>query len=99
MIDRIMSFIRPLMRKEVQNALKFHLPAADTLFEFIPKEMVPKEYGGDGPSVDFLKERIDKLLTTKREFLMDGDYWRMNLSKEDIEINGNSVDLKNLAID
>lgn len=94
-----MSFMRPLMRKEVQNALKFHLPASETLFEFIPKEMVPKEYGGDGASVDFYKERIDNLLVQKRGFLMDGDYWRMNLSKQDLEINGNSVDLKNLAID
>lgn len=58
--------MRPLMRKEVQNALKFHLPASETIFEFIPKDMVPQEYGGDGPSLDTYKERISKLLVTKR---------------------------------
>lgn len=54
------------MRKEVQNALKFHLPESETLFEYIPKEMVPSEYGGTGVSIDYHKANMDNLLKTRR---------------------------------
>ncbi|XP_063695767.1 alpha-tocopherol transfer protein-like [Culicoides brevitarsis] len=98
-VDKILSFIKPLMKKEVTNSLKFHLPNSETIFEYIPKDMLPVEYGGEGPSMDELKKDIVKQIESKRDYLTDMSYWKMNFSKQQQEINANLVDLKNLSID
>lgn len=96
-IDRILTVLKPLMRKEVQESLKFHVPKSTTIFEFIPKEMLPKEYGGDGPSLDDLKETWKGHIQNQQDYLTNPDYWKSNSCEP--EINGNISNFQALAID
>jgi hypothetical protein len=37
-----MSLIKPLLKPEVAARFQFHTPDSDTIFQFIPKEMLPE---------------------------------------------------------
>lgn len=99
LIDRILTIVKPLMRKEVQEALKFHLPNSETIFDDIPKNILPIEYGGEGMSLDAVKKIMDASIRENREYLMNEEYWKLNLSRREEEINGNLTNFKDLAID
>lgn len=44
-LSKLMSFIKPFMNKEVTDSLQFHTNI-ETLYEIIPKELLPIELGG-----------------------------------------------------
>uniref|UniRef100_A0A336LQI6 CSON012290 protein n=1 Tax=Culicoides sonorensis TaxID=179676 RepID=A0A336LQI6_CULSO len=98
-IDKILSYMKPLMKKEVRDSIKCHLPNSSTILEFIPKEMLPVEYGGEGPSMDVMKKDIQSQIEKSQNYLTDLAYWKMNWSKQEEEINANNVDLRSLSID
>lgn len=56
LINRVMSIIRPFLKTEVAERIQTHLPNSDTLYKFIPKDILPKEYGGSGGAIDDLRE-------------------------------------------
>lgn len=42
LLNRIMSLIKPLLKPEVAARFHFHEPDSDTLFEFVPRDMLPE---------------------------------------------------------
>jgi hypothetical protein len=58
-----MWLIKPFVRTENFNMIKFHTPGSETLFKFLPKEFLPNEYGGSAGSIESMKkywmERIE----------------------------------------
>jgi hypothetical protein len=61
-----MSWIRPLMKPEVQARLNFHAPNSETLFDFVPRDVLPKEYDGYAESIKVTKDFWMKRLHEKR---------------------------------
>lgn len=61
-----MSWIRPLMKPEVQARLNFHAPNTDTLYNFVPREILPREYDGHAGSIKEIKEYWIKRLHERR---------------------------------
>lgn len=66
LITKIMSWIRPLMKPEVQARLNFHAPNTDTLLKFVPREVLPKEYGGFAGGFQDMRDFWMKRLHEKR---------------------------------
>lgn len=64
--DRFMSLVRPLLRKEVAESFQFHSKGAETLHKFVPKELLPKEYGGNMGSMDDLHQEWMKTIGSRR---------------------------------
>lgn len=56
LISRVMSLIKPLLKPEVAERFQFHTPDSETIFEFIPREMLPEEYGGKAGPISVMKE-------------------------------------------
>lgn len=46
--------------------IHFHLPNAETPFEYFPREMLTEEYGGKAGKMSDLKEKWNKILEEKR---------------------------------
>lgn len=46
--------------------LNFHKPNSDTLYEFVPKDLLPAEYGGKCGEIRDIKEDFGKLLQKNR---------------------------------
>ncbi|KAG5875459.1 hypothetical protein JTB14_008737 [Gonioctena quinquepunctata] len=65
-MDRILAMMRPFMKKQVADAFIMHTQL-DTLFERIPKEIFPEEYGGACESTKLLHERYKSLINENAE--------------------------------
>lgn len=75
LIEKIMSVVKPLMSSEVADAVKIHMENSNTIFDFLSRDFLPSEYGGNAASLDETKKIMGKTLRERRDYLMDPDYW------------------------
>ena len=64
-IPKLMSFVKPFLKTEVSESMKFHTNF-ESLHEIIPKECLPNEYGGYVGKLDDLNENWMKVMLSKR---------------------------------
>ncbi|KMZ07831.1 alpha-tocopherol transfer protein-like isoform X2 [Drosophila simulans] len=74
-LDRIVSVVKPFISDEVFKLIRFHTQSINTLYEFVPREMLPEEYGGGAGSLEALRTHTQKALVEHRDYLMDPDHW------------------------
>lgn len=46
--------------------MHFHKPDSDTLYKFVPKDLLPTEYGGKSGDVKDIKAAVKKALDSHR---------------------------------
>lgn len=52
LVDTIVNFVRPFLKEKIRQRIHFH-SNLESLYKFVPKTMLPTEYGGDaGPVKD-----------------------------------------------
>lgn len=97
LINRIMSLIKPLLKPEVAARFQFHTPGSDTLYKFIPKEILPEEYGGDAGPIKVIKDYWTKLILQRR--WVDCDYvdWRLALNLKILFFHLCKIDLESTS--
>lgn len=49
MMDRFMSLVKPFMKKEIIESMKFHT-SLESLYDTLPRELLPNEFGGNAGS-------------------------------------------------
>lgn len=64
-MERFLAFLRPFMKKEILDSLKFHT-STETLFEYLPRELLPDEFGGTAGKCDDLHKDWLKIVESKR---------------------------------
>lgn len=64
--NRIMALIRPFLKPEVAARFQFHTPGSETLYKFIPKDVLPEEYGGNAGPIENIKEHWVNLFIQRR---------------------------------
>lgn len=75
-IETAMRFVKPFMYDRLYNALKFHNAGnIEDLYEYVPREILPVDYGGDEKPMAELKEFWVSMFEENREFLMDDCYY------------------------
>jgi hypothetical protein len=50
LVDKIMTFVKPFLKEKIRDRIFLHSNLED-LYKYIPKEMLPSEYGGDAGSI------------------------------------------------
>ncbi|XP_075154595.1 alpha-tocopherol transfer protein isoform X2 [Haematobia irritans] len=91
-LDKVLSVVKPFMSRELMQVLHTHLPNSDTPYKFIPRDLLPDEYGGKVGKMSDIRQHWMTKLKEMREYLMDDSRWKMN--------NADIVDnLQNLEID
>lgn len=65
-VDRLMSLIRPFLRKEVADSFRFHSSGTESLHNFVPKEILPVDYGGNLGNLDDLHQEWMNTFESKR---------------------------------
>jgi len=75
------AFFSNFMNDKIKRRVKFHGNKFESLYEEVNKEILPKEYGGDGPSFSeltgkFINEIIAKFLM---EISINVEYWKKKL--------------------
>lgn len=46
LLDKLMMLLRPFLGAKAMKVIHFHLPNTTTLFDFVPREVLPEEFGG-----------------------------------------------------
>lgn len=90
-LDRVMYLVKPFMKKKVANMLHFHLPNSETLYEHVPKDALPDEYGGKQA---IAKHKADwfKRIDTLRDYFTDDTRWKIDESRKSNINNNNNND-------
>lgn len=50
LVDTIVSFVKPFLKEKIRERIHIHSNIED-LYKFVPKEMLPSEYGGNAGSI------------------------------------------------
>jgi uncharacterized protein (DUF2267 family) len=62
MLNTVLAVLKPMMKAEVAAYIHTHLPNSETLFDFVPREVIPAEYGGKaGPIEEIRKFTLEYL--------------------------------------
>ncbi|XP_070852427.1 alpha-tocopherol transfer protein-like isoform X2 [Drosophila suzukii] len=68
-MDKILALMTPFMKKELTTVLHVHSDMKE-FYKFVPKEMLPNEYGGQVEETNIAKEiYYKKLLDNRKEML------------------------------
>ncbi|XP_061399015.1 alpha-tocopherol transfer protein-like [Musca vetustissima] len=76
-LDKMLRVVKPFINKEVFEMIHFHTTGIETLYEHVPKDMLPDEYGGKAGKLSDLKDEFTKTLLENRDYLMDPNQWRI----------------------
>lgn len=64
-MERFFAFIKPFLKKEIYESIKFH-SSTETLFEYFPKELLPEEFGGTAGKCEDHHRNWLKIVESKR---------------------------------
>lgn len=95
-IDKIFAVVKPLCSKEVIDMVHFHLPNSDTLYKFIPQQILPSEYGGEAGTIAEIKKVWKEQLEGNRAFFLNDRQWQVNESKRPLESKENNKEILNM---
>ncbi|XP_034107233.1 alpha-tocopherol transfer protein-like [Drosophila albomicans] len=76
-LDRMMAMMKPFIREEILQLMHYHTEGLDSLYEKIPRDMLPNEYGGKAGSMTELKAQWLQNIKEKTPYLRDDKYWRI----------------------
>lgn len=76
-MEKLLAMMKPFLNKDVIESLKVH-STLDTLYEYVPKELLPAEYGGDKYSLTELQPHVKAFLEEKREYILNDDNWKID---------------------
>jgi len=65
MMDRFMSFVKPFMKKEIIETIKFHT-SLESLYDTLSRELLPNEFGGSAGSIEDIHRDWLKVVESKR---------------------------------
>lgn len=82
-LDKLMMLVKPFLKGEVAAMMYFH-SNVDSLNKYIPRDLLPDEYGGKaGKLADIKAEWYAKLLEY-RDYMLDDLRWKVNESKRPV---------------
>ncbi|XP_011295725.1 alpha-tocopherol transfer protein-like [Musca domestica] len=81
-LDKVLAFLKPFMNRELYDMMKCHTKGLESLYECIPKDMLPEEYGGNAGGMAELSLAYRDYVVKMRPLLMDPDYWTVQTSSE-----------------
>ncbi|XP_046966650.1 clavesin-1-like [Vanessa cardui] len=72
-IGKLFAICKPFLKAEVAKLIKFHEPNSDTLYQDVPQDLLPTEYGGKAGSIDQIKRYWIKRVEAKRDWFLAND--------------------------
>ncbi|XP_063903669.1 alpha-tocopherol transfer protein-like [Zophobas morio] len=69
-VSRIQGIFKMVLRPKIYDKLKIDSDL-ESLYQVIPKECLPSEYGGSCSSIQSLLKKWDEVLQTHRDFFLE----------------------------
>lgn len=70
-----MALVRPFLKKELFDVMHFHTSGYESLYEHVPKNLLPIEYGGNAGNIDDIYDEWLEVMQKHREYLNDDLNW------------------------
>lgn len=51
LIDTVINWVKPFLKEKIRNRIHVHPDGLESLYKFVPREILPTEYGGDAGSL------------------------------------------------
>ncbi|XP_025421471.1 alpha-tocopherol transfer protein-like [Sipha flava] len=80
-IDMITSMTKPFMKKELSEKLFYHSVNSETIFEHVPKEIMPIEFGGSGKSIKDIEVDTYNNIKEMRQWFLEEERFRVDEQK------------------
>ncbi|XP_031330818.1 alpha-tocopherol transfer protein-like [Photinus pyralis] len=81
-VNLLMPLVKPFMKKELLTLLHFH-DSYESLCKFLPREILPADLGGKGPTTRELHEDMQKSFTDYSDFFVEQESFVSNESLRD----------------
>lgn len=104
-MDKLLAMMRPFMKKELMDMLHVHSTMDTFMDKFIPKAIMPNEYGGSaGPVKDVVEKcyaevRNNQAFYTEEETRRVNEKLRPGKPKTESDIFGTEGNFKQLQFD
>lgn len=59
LVDTIVNFVKPFLKEKIRERIHLH-SSMDSLYKFVPKDMLPVEYGGQAGNIKDLNGKKNK---------------------------------------
>jgi len=79
LVDTIVSFVKPFLKEKIRERIHIHSNIED-LYKFVPKEMLPSEYGGNAGSIKDLNEQWRNKMKEFSQWFKDQENSKANES-------------------
>ena len=76
-LTRIMTLIRPFVKKELFDVMHFHTSGYESLYKHVPRDVLPEEYGGYAGKFDDLFEEYKRTLYAEKDYIKDDSNWQL----------------------
>lgn len=76
-LTKLMSLIRPFVNKTLMETMHFHSSGYESLHEFVPKELLPFEYGGHAGDIFTINRATIESVECQRGHLLDDSNWNL----------------------
>lgn len=74
---KLIALVRPFLRKELFDVMHFHSSGYASLYEHIPRYMLPDEYGGMAGKLDEIYKKSLELVERQSDYLKDDKNWQL----------------------
>lgn len=77
-LTKIMTLVRPFIKKELFDVMHFHTAGYESLYEHVPKHLLPAEYGGDAGKIEDIFSEWFSVMEKHKEYLKDDLNWKLS---------------------
>lgn len=76
-VDTIVNFVKPFLKEKIRERIHIH-SKMDDLYKFVPKAMLPTEYGGDAGSIKDINETWRTKMATYTQWFKEQEASKAN---------------------
>ncbi|XP_028160433.1 alpha-tocopherol transfer protein-like isoform X3 [Ostrinia furnacalis] len=76
-IDTVVGIVKPFLKEKIRNRIFIHTDLT-TLYEHVPKEILPEEYGGDAGPMDVYNKAWQKKLEEYKDWFLEQESVKAN---------------------
>lgn len=79
-VDFLFNWVKPFLKEKIKKRVHFHT-TLESLYEFVPKEMIPEEYGGTGGKLEDFNNEWFGILKENRPWFKEQEGVKADESK------------------
>ncbi|XP_077291627.1 retinol-binding protein pinta-like [Arctopsyche grandis] len=80
-METIFNFFKSFMNEKNRNRVFLHSGSIETMYQYLPKEIFPAEYGGDARPIDDLRDYWKKKLEDYRDWFLEEAKYKSDENK------------------